>query len=213
MSFTYSQNRRTLIAVFITLLVVCEMVAYVTITPRPREQFFQLYLLGSKHMAADYYPNNDTDIRIGEPVTWYLGVTDNMGSVQLVSIRVKIGNQTIKPPDDQQALKSPAPVVTQYTRFVQDNETWETPFVWSISDAEVLSDNATRIHALQINGETYQIQDSSASNGHNFRLIFELWTWQTDANAFQFGWTTSDEHRVAWLQVWFNMTSPRPTQG
>ena len=35
-------------------------------------------------MAADYYPNNDTDIRIGEPVTWYLGVTDNMGTAQLV---------------------------------------------------------------------------------------------------------------------------------
>ena len=117
MSFISSQNRRTLIAVFITLLVVCEMVAYVATTPRPREQFFQLYLLGSKHMAADYYPNNNTDIRIGELVTWYLGVTDNMGTVQLVSIRVKIGNQTIKPPDDQQALESPAPVVTRIHPF------------------------------------------------------------------------------------------------
>ena len=209
MSYFSSQNRRTLIAVFITLLVVCEMVAYVATTPRPREQFFQLYVLGAKHMAADYYPNNDTDIRIGEPVTWYLGVTDNMGTAQLVAIRVKIGNQTIKPPDDQQALESPAPVVTEFMRFLQENETWETPFVWSISDA-VSSGNSTRILTLQINNETYQIQDSSASNGHNFRLIFELWTWQTEANAFEFGWTANGEHRVAWLQVWFNMTSPRP---
>ena len=211
MSFISSQNRRTLVAVFITLLIVCEMVAYVATTPRPREQFFQLYVLGSKHMAADYYPDNNTNIRLGELVTWYLGVTDNMGSVQLVSIRVKIGNQTIKPPDDQQALESPASVVTEYTRFVQDNETWEIPFVWSISDAVVLSDNATRIHTLQINGETYQMQDSSASNGHNFRLIFELWTWQTEANALEFGWMTGGEHRVAWLQVWFNMTSAGQT--
>ena len=208
MSFISSQDRRTLIVIFITLLIVCQMVAYVATTPRPREQFFQLYVLGAKHMAADYYPNNDTDIRLREPVTWYLGVTDNMGSVQLVSILVKIGNQTIKPPDDQQALESPAPVVTQFMRFIQDNETWETPFAWSISDA-VSSDNATHILTLQINNETYQIQDCSASNGHNFRIIFELWTWQTDANALEFGWTAGGEHRVAWLQVWFNMTSPR----
>lgn len=212
MSFISSQNRRTLITVFITLLVVCEMVAYVATTPRPREQFLQLYVLGAKHMAADYYPNNDTDIRIGEPVTWYLGVTDNMGSVQMISIRVKIANQTIKPPDDIQALESPAPVVTEYMRFIQDNETWETPLVWSISDA-VSSGNSTRILTLQVNNETYQTQDWSATDGHNFRLILELWTWQTDSNAFEFGWTASGEHRVAWLQVWFNMTSPRPIQG
>jgi len=208
MRLASSQNRRTLIVVFITLLIICEMVAYVATTPRPREQFFQLYILGANHMAADYYPNNDTNIHLGEPVTWYLGVTDNMGTVQLVSIRVKIGNQTVKPPDDTQALESPAPIVTEFMRFIQNNETWETPFVWSISDA-VSSGNSTRILTLQIHNETYQIQDCSASNGHNFRLIFELWTWQADTNAFEFGWTAGGEHRVAWLQVWFNMTRSR----
>jgi hypothetical protein len=208
MSVISSQNRRTLIAVFVTLLIVCEMIAYVATTPRPREQFFQLYVLGANHMAADYYPNNDTDIRLGEPVTWYLGVTNNMGTVQLASILVKIGNQTIKPPDDQQALESPAPVVAEFMRFMQDNETWETPLVWSITDA-VSVGGSTRILVLQIDNATYQIQDVSASNGHNFRLILELWTWQTETNAFEFGWTAGGEHRVAWLQVWFNMTSPR----
>lgn len=208
MSFISSQDRRTLITVFITLLIICEMVAYVANTPRPSEQFFQLYVLGAQHMAADYYPNNKTDLSVGEPVAWYLGVTDNMGSVQLVSIRVKIGNQTIKPPDDQQATESPAPIVTEYMRVLQDNETWEMPLVWSISDA-VSVNGSTRILALQFNNETYQLQDSSASGGHNFRLIFELWTLQADTDTFQFGWVAGGEHRVAWLQVWFNMTAPR----
>ena len=208
MSFISSQDRRTLITVFITLLIICEMVAYVANTPRPREQFFQLYVLGARRMAADYYPNNDTNLGLGEPVTWYLGVTDNMGSVQLVSIRVKIGNQTIKPPDDQQAIESPAPVVTEYMRVLQDNETSEMPLVWSISDA-ISVNGSTRILVLQFNNETYRLQDCSASGGHNFRLIFELWTLQADTDTFQFGWVAGGEHRVAWLQVWFNMTAPR----
>jgi uncharacterized membrane protein len=208
MSFLSSQNRRTLITVFITLLIICEMLAYVATTPRPQEQFFQLYILGANHMAADYYPNNNTDISIGEPITWYLGVTDNMGSVQLVSVRVKMGNQTIKSPDDQNGTESPAPLVAEYMRVLRDNETWETPFVWTITDA-VSTGNSTRLLTLQFDNETYKLQDSTASGGDNFRLIFELWTLQVETDTFQFGWTASGEHRVAWLQVWFNMTSPR----
>jgi hypothetical protein len=53
------------------------------------------------------------------------------------------------------------------------------------------------------------MSDSSASNGYNFRLIFELWTWNTDSANFQFGWFAPVEIRVAWLQLWFNATSVR----
>ena len=202
------QGWKTVLVVFLTLLIVCETLAYVVNTPRPSEQFFQLYLLGSNHMAADYYPNNSTDLPLGTRVTWSVGVTDNMGSVQLVSVRVKLGNQSISPPEDQNALPSPSPVVTDFGRVLQNNETWEFPFVWSISNA-TLSGNSTRILTVQINDETYQFSDWSASYGYNFRLIFELWTWQEDANSFEFGWVTSgNERHVAWLQVWFNMTTP-----
>lgn len=155
---------------------------------------------------SNYYPKNNTDIELGDTVTWYVGVTDNMGTVQLVSLRVKISNETPTTIDDQQA-ESPAPVVTQFIRFLADKETWELPFVWSISNATSTVGN-TNILALQINNETYQTQKWSAWKGHNFRIIFELWTWQTDSNAFRFGWVTNGERHVARLQVWFNMTSP-----
>lgn len=48
------------------------------------------------------------------------------GAVQLVSIRVKISNQTIRSPDDKQGLELPAPVVAEFMRFIQDDETRET---------------------------------------------------------------------------------------
>jgi hypothetical protein len=209
MKFGFSQNTKTVIAVFITLLIVCELIVYAARMPSANEQFFQLYVLGKNRLAADYYPDNDSGIRVGEPVEWYLGVTNNMGTVQLVSILVRISNSTIKPPNDQQALESPAPAVTDFARFLQDNETWEFPFVWNISNATSI-DGSTRVLTLQINNETYQISGWSASNGYNFRFIFELWTWQTDRNEFEFGWNTNDEHQVAWLQVWFNMTNQAP---
>lgn len=207
MSFRSSQIRRTLIAVFVMLLVICVMIMYVATIPRSTEQFLQLYVLGANHQAAGYYPRDSPDILKGEQVTWYLGAINNMGTVQLVSVRVKISNSTINPPDDQQALESPAPVVTDFARFLQNNETWEFPFVWDISNATSI-DGSTSILTLQINNETYYISGWSASKGYNFRIIFELWTWQTDSNEFEFGWNTNGEHQVAWLQVWFNMPNP-----
>jgi hypothetical protein len=202
-----TQNRRSLIVVFITLLIIFEMIAYVATTPRPQEQFFQFYVLGANHLAADYYPSNDSSIQLGEQVKWYIGVTDLMGNMQLVSIRVKLGNETISPPNDTKGLPSPAPLVTEFMRFIQDNETWELPFVWQISNISS-TNGSTRILQLQINNQTFQIHDSSARNGHNFRLILELWVWNVDSAGLDFGWHSGTEHRVAWLQIWFNATAP-----
>jgi hypothetical protein len=202
----FTQNRRNLLAVFITVLIIFEMLAYVSTTPRPQEQFFQFYILGANRLAADYYPSNDTNIRLGESLTWYIGVTDLMGNMQFVSIRVKLGNETISSPNDTQGLPSPAPLVTEFMRFIQNNETWELPFVWQILNASN-AERSVRILALQINNQTILLSEPWARTGYNFRFIFELWVWDTDSANFQFGWFTANEHRVAWLQLWFNATS------
>lgn len=200
------RNRRNLVVVFVMFLVVFETVAYVATTPRPGEQFFQLYVLGANHLAADYYPNDDPNIRVGDSVQWYLGVTNFMGSVQLVAIRVKLGNQTIQPPDDQNATPSQAPLITEFQRFLQENETWEFSFIWQILNA-TSSRGVTRILGLEVNNQTYPVLGVDAQNGYNFRFIIELWTWSVDSDAFGFGWYAGTERRVAWLQVWFNATA------
>jgi hypothetical protein len=139
-------------------------------------------------------------------VQWYLGVTNFMGSVQLVAIRVKLGNQTIQPPNDENVTPSPAPLITEYQRFLQDNETWEFAFNWRILNA-TSSQGVTRIVGLEINNQTYPVVGVDAQNGYNLRFIVELWTWSVDSNVFGFGWYAGSEHRVAWLQLWFNATS------
>lgn len=210
MNMQSMNSRRAFVLVFIVLIISCELAVYEGSVKRSGgERLFQMYLLGGNHMAADYYPQNDTDIRPGVIIRWYLGTTNYMGSVQIVEIRVKIANQTTKSPDDVQALESPAPALTDIAKVLQNNETWETPWVWSVQNGTI-SGGSTHILLLKINNETYPISDWMASNGYNFRIIFELWTWQSDSNAFHFGWTSNGEQRVAWLQVWFNMTSVSP---
>jgi hypothetical protein len=209
MKFRFSRNVRASMVLFVTLLVIFELFAYVITTPVPTEQFLQIYVLGVNHAAVNYFPRNDSDIKIGETMVWYIGLADNMDTFELVSVRVKIANMTISPPNDEYGLESPAPVLTDFDRFLQSNETWEFRFVWDVWNA-TKSNGTTRILDLGIGNDTYQIADWSAKGGYNFRLIFELWTWETESNAFEFGWSTNGEPRTAWVQIWFNMTNPSP---
>jgi uncharacterized membrane protein len=194
--------------VFITLLIIFEAAAYIATTPRPQEQFFQLYVLGAQGLAADYYPNDNPNLRVGDLVHWFLGVSNFMGSVQLVELRVKLGNQTIAAPNDQPISPSEAPMLIGFTRFLQDNETWQFPLSWSI--ARLSSDptsNTTQLLLLNMNNQTIPLTGISARSGYNFRVIIELWVWDTDVAQFQYGWFAGTERRAAWLQLWFNATS------
>jgi hypothetical protein len=131
-----------------------------------------------------------------------------MGSVQYVSVRVKLGNQTILPPNDTLAVPSPAPLVTEFSRFMLDNETWHLPFEWQVANYTTAADGQVHIAELTINNVTYTLQHPptcAAIGSCNFRLLFELWTWSVDIQDFQIGWGTSDQRRIAWLQLWFNL--------
>lgn len=197
------------VVVFIALFIIFEAASYVATTPQQTEEFFQLYVLGANHMTADYYPNDDPNIGLGESVSWYLGVTNFMGSVQLVAIRIRLGNQTIQPPNDQTDAPSSAPLVMEFQRFLSDNETWEFPFVWEIMNATT-SGGVTRVLGLEINNQTYPVVGLGAQNGFNLRFIIELWTWNVDSDSFGFGWYAGSQQSVAWLQIWFNATTTAP---
>jgi hypothetical protein len=205
-----SEDMKRAVTIFIAATIIFSALAYVAVTPRPKEQFFQIYVLGENRMAERYYPDNSSNIPVGRLVHWYLGATNFMGSVQYVVIEVKLGNSSIEAPDEINSVPSPAPVLLEYRRVLMDNETWEFPFSWVIG--EIRQDgNMTHVRVVVINvknGVEARSGEVSALNGHNFRIIFELWTYDPATENLIFGWTAGGEHRVAWLQVWFNATKP-----
>lgn len=200
-----SSKRREFAVLFIIFLVISETIAYMAITPRPGEQFFELYVLGVNRSVGGYYPYEDPNIRIGDSVHWYIKLKNSMNTVQLVAIRVKLGNQSTLSPDILQATSSLAPTVVEFKRVITNNETWELPFNWQITNG-TFTEGSTRILEVKINNQTYPVPSISAIKGYNFRLILELWTWNIESNTFEYGWSLQTERRTAWLQVWFNMT-------
>ena len=201
-----SQNLTRAVTVFLSTTIAFSTLAYLAVMPRPREQFFQIYVLGETGRAERYYPSNNPDIRVGEVVRWRVGVANFMGSIQYVAIRVKLGNSTIETPDEANLVPSPAPVLLEFKKILMSDETWEFALIWAIKEI-VVSGNVIAPTILDINGMNVRNGQVSALAGHNFRLFFELWTFDPQTKTFTFGWKTLKESRIAWLQLWFNATS------
>lgn len=198
---------RQLLPVFLALLLLFEIGAFATTITPPSEKYLQLYVLGFGGAANNYYPNGSSSFRVGESISWHLGVVNDMGLVQLVAVRVKLGNQSIETPNDTLATPSPAPLITEFKSFVQDNETWDIPFEWQVTNYTTQSGGQIGTLTLMIDNMTYSIQNppSCLTSSCSFRLIFELWTWNVELSDFQIGWWNGGQQRIAWLQLWFNL--------
>lgn len=204
---------RCSLPVFLIFLILFETAGFIATTPRPRDRSFEFYALGANKSAGEYYPNNSPFIQTNQPVTWYLGVVNRMGSLQFIDIRVKLANQTIGDPNDTTVSPSSAPVVAEFKRFIQSNETWEIPFIWQILNFTTTTQRYSRILRMQIDNATYSLQNAptcSSVSSCSFRFIFELWTWNLDSSDFQFAWWNGNQLQIAWLQLWFNLTPGVP---
>ncbi len=177
-------------------------------TPRPGEQFFQLYVLGSGGKLEHYYPNDNPEIAVNSTVQWYVGLTNSMGSVQYVSVRFKLGNESTTQPNETLATPSDAPTLTQYSQVLLDNETWEFPFEWSIIKVNGGRNSTSTSLTLNVNGTTIDMPDPTSVAGRNFRIIVELWVYNPATDSLEFGWVSGSNRRASWLQVWFNATLP-----
>jgi hypothetical protein len=90
--------------------------------------------------------------------------------------------------------------------LILSNETWILPVAWSVNNATT-SRNATAIHSLSLNNLVITNNvEISALHGYDFRIVIELWVYDDSTGSFSFQWAANGERRVAWNQLWFNMT-------
>lgn len=201
-----AQDFRYLLAFIIVATIVASGVAYGVLNPPPSEQFYAMYILGSNGLAENYYPNDNPNLTVGEPINWTIGVYNHMGSLQYVVVRLKLLNSTLRSPDELTGTPSTAAPLFEFARILVNNETWSIPFVWKLlaissSASEVL------ITSISINQITLTGNLVKAVSGINYRLVFELWFYDTAANDLVFSWHAQSGQHSVWTQIWFNVTT------
>jgi uncharacterized membrane protein len=179
--------------------------AYRVLTPAPTEQFFAMWVLGSKGLAEDYYPNNNPTLAVREAVNWTLGVYNHMDGLEYVVVRVKLLNSTLSSPDELTGTPSPIPEIFEFKRILLDNETWSIPFAWRILNL-TQQGQSLLITGLTANQTPLKGSLGGATSGINFRLVFELWFYDETGSKLSFSWNTQGTNHSVWTQIWFNAT-------
>jgi hypothetical protein len=183
--------------VLVLILIVAVISAF---WPRYEERFFELGLLGGEGKAEGYYPDDNSTLQIGVPILWQIYVHNHMGSVENVTVRVKIINATMTPPDDRRHEPSPTPLLTEFPLSLSVDETRLINFSWSITAAEH-QNGSTIIHRLMINNEYHDVIVS----GDPFRMVFELWVYDRSTQQYRFMWESGEESYSSSLYMWFSL--------
>jgi uncharacterized membrane protein len=206
-----SKDIQLILSFFIMITIVISTIAYVSLTPGPSEPFFAVFTLGREGRVGNYYPRNDSSIRVGEELQWYVGVYNRMNSIQYVVLRFKLLNQTMAAPDDQSHTPSPAMPFMEIRHLLANNETWTTPIKWSVANATKVGDNVIILSLLFNSVPVTENLSVSSYRGFNFRILIELWAYSTEAKQFEFTWMPANEPHIAWNQIWFNVTRTEQT--
>lgn len=168
--------------------------------PKYEEYFFELGLLGKEGKAEGYFPDDNSSVFIGTPMSWNVYVHNHMGGEQDVLIKVRLLNSTMEAPDDRKHEPSPYPSVVEFPVSLSIDETVLVPFSFNVLDA--VYDNGTIIKAVIVNGDFIDVgvKDNSTAG---FRVVFEIWVYDESMNQYSFGWYSKDEFYSASIYMWF----------
>jgi uncharacterized membrane protein len=200
-----SQDLKYALVFALIATIVTSSAAYLVLNPAPTEQFFAMWILGANGLAEDYYPNDNPNLAVGEPVNWTLGVYNHMGGLEYVVVRVKLLNSTSSSPDELAGIPNPTPEIFEFDRILVDNDTWSIPFVWKILNLTQQGQNLV-VSEMSINQTTLRGNLGSAASGNNFRFVFELWFYDETAGNLTFSWNSGGSKHSVWTQIWFNAT-------
>jgi hypothetical protein len=201
-----AQDFRYLLAFAVVATIVVSGVAYGVLNPPPSERFYAMYILGSNGLAEHYYPNDNPNLTVGEPVNWMIGIYNHMGSLQYVVVRVKLLNSTLQSPNELSGTPSSVAPLLEFARVLVNNETWSIPFVWKLLGVSS-SAGLVLITGISINQVAFTGDLVEAVSGINYRLVFELWFYDMATNALVFSWHAQSGQHSVWTQIWFNVTT------
>ena len=198
------------------LAILIVSISYISsIWPRSQEKFFELGLLNKNMKAENFFASNasvrnerdpylfdENVISINDPIKWNIFLGNHMGSNQLVKIKVKfISSDPVEPmPDDRNHEPSAIATSFEIPVYLKADQTVLVPFVWSVSKVSYKFEY-DELKRLTINDKPIPLYVRSYDS--RFRIVFELWVWDSSKNDFVYGWNTGKEFLSASVYLWF----------
>ncbi|HVH15878.1 MAG TPA: hypothetical protein VNA15_09205 [Candidatus Angelobacter sp.] len=170
------------------------------------EEFSSIALLGETMNTTNYFPNNATSVLLNQQISWEVQVYNHMGSVQLYQVKVSVTNTTINGmpagPNATSHTPSQGDMVLETYRVLLNGENWNLPLQWSITQ-ETNGGGITTIQGMKVNNNVVPVGISAVS-GKSFRIVIELWSYDTETHDFIFSFTGNGVLYSVFNQIWFD---------
>src|SRR6266705_2360720 len=182
----------TYLVVFISLATIFTSATFYITSPKPTQSYmgFGVY---SQQGLHGYVPGNMT-ITPPQTLNWNLTVANRTGREQFIMVIVRIGNSTTFLPNVTSPATFPPQPLGKIDRFVSDGESTNQT-------------GALVFLNLRIDGQSISSAPVGAVSGRDFRLIFELWTFDPSTGSFEYGYPGEFAQIGTWLQVWFSTSA------
>lgn len=189
-----------LVILFAFTLVYGSLAFYIA-SPRPSQHFIGWGVYSENGLLSQYISGSNNTVQTNQTLNWHFEIANRMGVVQFIRIVTRIGNLTTATPTTSQPADVPAVEVEE--KFISNGETSRVNFSWRVVFAPPAQ---TMYPVFEINGQTVA-SPVGATSGRDFRLIFELWTFDPSTGSFQYGWSDGGSRVGSWLQIAFNIAS------
>lgn len=199
-------SRRFLISYSVLLIVMA--LGYGLSKQHSHERFISISTLGANMSTGEYYQADNSSIVPGHTVSWYLNVYNHAGESEYIAVRVKLLNSTERGPNDTSQTPSPTDHIYEFTQLVKANSSWTIPFDWTISKISFdVDSNRIAINNIVIGATTIEGLDVRGPQQHGFKMIFELWVYDSRIGKFVYQWPFGNDNssRNAWNQIWFSV--------
>lgn len=196
------------IAIFLVLLVslaaIFSSIAFYLSSPPPSQPFMGMGVYTQSGLET-YLTNSNFTVTTGQTLNWTIAVINRMKTAEFSMVEVRLGNST-SPAANSTIPAGSVPELAAMQQFIGDGQTHNFGFSWRVNST---SQSGGLVFAnLVINGQasTGQVQ-VGATLGRDFRLIFELWTFDPKTQSFEYGYNGEGVQIGTWLQIWFNASS------
>lgn len=194
----------TFLILLISLASIYSSIAFYISSSAPAQPFMEMGVY-SRSGLENYVTNSNLTVTTGQTLNWSIAITNKMNLPEFSMVVVRLGNSTTAPANTTTPAAS-VPELAAMQQFIGNGGTNNFGFSWKVNSTSM---NGGLVFVdLVINGQntTGQVQ-VGAQSGRYFRLIFELWTFDSSTQSFQYGYNGQSSQVGTWLQVWFNTSS------
>ena|SRR2546422_2717442 len=194
------------IMTFISILSISLTTVYVMSEPWTQDRFMSISTLGEGMKAEHYFAKQNSTLMTGDEMHWFVNIHNHFGNSKYVSIRMYVLNSTQSIPLDAESEEGKYPMVYESRYLLEDNATVTVPVNWSIVGADKHYGYIT-ISDLKVNGRDIKgVETRSVQDNNSFRVIFELWTYDSNLNRFVLNQPNdSNNENYVWNQIWFKL--------